>query len=784
MSLHKELANLLNNKRMSYVASVAMLVLAIGLSTSSCQAEPGKRAFTVADEIGLALFSGYLENVRFSPNGNYFAVYSERGRLDTNRVEHTLLFYKSQEVRKFLAHSDQAKASPVWSVTSAGLDDWRWLADSSGVAFREPTDSGNMRLTIADLKLRSLERLTPSTLSVDSFDFHDRQHYVYTVADTTQTKINGGRKETAIVGTGLSLYEMIFPDKPIYKMLGNDTRTNLWAAVGGNHFQVKSGRRPLALAFDVFDKNLVLSPDGRFVVASLAVPSVPETWLTLYPPPSPSDAYRIETGKSVHQYVVINLKTGSVRSLTHAPISKDAGMWDALGFAVPSWSSDSDAILLPGTFLESKDNLPSRPCVAVVDIVPAKTSCVEKLTAIFSGSGIEQGHPIADVQFVNGDRNRVALSFFDHLGEPFVGGSTIYQRTADDRWDVIASADGTRDTPHDGLRVTIRQGLNEPPVLSATRGGISKVLWNPNPQLTNIALGEASVYRWKDKEGHDIKGGLYKPVDYRPSVRYPLVIQTHGFVESEFRPSGVYPSGFAARALAATGFVVLQSPDAANCPFATPQEHICAISIYEAAVNQLVLEGLVDPERIGIIGFSHSGGYVLDELTAGSLHIKAALIEDADSVDYFRYVSEIDLGTWALKPQEFDATVGAQPFGEGLQLWLKRSPGFNLEKITAPMRIVVHGPDTFLLGNWQPYAGLRYLHKPVDLILMNPANVTGMSISEHVLSTPALRMISQGGSVDWFRFWLQDYEDPDPAKMEQYKRWRGLKLMQEASKRK
>jgi len=32
--------------------------------------------------------------------------------------------------------------------------------------------------------------------------------------------------------------------------------------------------------------------------------------------------------------------------------------------------------------------------------------------------------------------------------------------------------------------------------------------------------------------------------------------------------------------------------------------------------------------------------------------------------------------------------------------------------------------------------------------------------------------------VDWFRFWLQDYEDPDPAKAEQYKRWHDLKKMQ------
>jgi len=38
--------------------------------------------------------------------------------------------------------------------------------------------------------------------------------------------------------------------------------------------------------------------------------------------------------------------------------------------------------------------------------------------------------------------------------------------------------------------------------------------------------------------------------------------------------------------------------------------------------------------------------------------------------------------------------------------------------------------------------------------------------------------------VDWFRFWLQDYQDPDPAKTEQYKRWRGLRKLQEENERK
>ena len=37
-------------------------------------------------------------------------------------------------------------------------------------------------------------------------------------------------------------------------------------------------------------------------------------------------------------------------------------------------------------------------------------------------------------------------------------------------------------------------------------------IWDPNPQLKDIALGEATVFRWKDKSGRDWEGGLFKPV--------------------------------------------------------------------------------------------------------------------------------------------------------------------------------------------------------------------------------------------------------------------------------
>jgi hypothetical protein len=51
----------------------------------------------------------------------------------------------------------------------------------------------------------------------------------------------------------------------------------------------------------------------------------------------------------------------------------------------------------------------------------------------------------------------------------------------------------------------------------------------------------------------------------------------------------------------------------------------------------------------------------------------------------------------------------------------------------------------------------------------------------HVLQNPAQRLASQGGSVDWFCFWLKGEETPDAAKKEQYVRWRELRALDAAS---
>jgi len=766
------------HKGLMHVSKYVLLFVAgFFLSVVTTTAQQGKKPFTVADDIGFVHFghayTDLADPVQFSPDGNYLFVDAARGRLDLNCIEDSLRFYRSRDIRDFLKHPDRSEPpAPFWVVTFSAdeesLENWHWLADSSAVAFLERTASGGKRLVLADFRKKEIEPLTAAAETVDAFDIRDRSHYVYTLSEPVgREKTQAERKAPVIVGTGRNLFDLIFPDDPL-TIQRSPRKQRLWAVVDGKRFEVQHDGVPIRPYG--FPYGLALSPDGRVLATQVTVPDVPKSWETLYPPPFASDPYNnIHAGQGgVRQYVLIDLKTGTPQTLTDAPISFAAGQWAYVFLDAASWSNDGQAVLLPGTFLKSKDNTPSRPCVAVVDL-PSKTgACVELLKGVTEGGGREAGfHYVSKVRFVEGDKERI-LVIFDKTSAGDVG-ATEYRRATDKTWQVVSESKGDPPVVYNGLEITIKQGPDQRPQLIAAEKEASRLLWDPNPQFKEVEFGEASIYHWKDIKDREWRGVLYKPSNYRAGRRYPLVIQTHGFEENQFFPSGLYPTAFAARALAGAGMLVLQVAEHTSVVVETPAEGPWAVSSYEAAVNQLQSEGLVDPDRIGIIGFSRTCFYVVETLTTSSLHLRAASITDGVMETYSQYLLHPE------RPlKETNAIIGAPPFGEGLQLWLKRSPSFKLDKITVPLLVVGNGPSS-LLNMWEPYAVLYHLRRPVDLMMLNT--------DEHVLTNPAVRMASQGGTVDWFRFWLKDEEDPDPAKVEQYARWRELRKLQEQNAR-
>jgi dipeptidyl aminopeptidase/acylaminoacyl peptidase len=269
---------------------------------------------------------------------------------------------------------------------------------------------------------------------------------------------------------------------------------------------------------------------------------------------------------------------------------------------------------------------------------------------------------------------------------------------------------------------------------------------------------------WKDRTGRSVSGGLYLPPDYIPGKRYPVVIQTHGFDPKAFVIDGNHITASAAQPLAGKGIVVLQMNDIFYDSLDTPQESERAMSAYENAVEYLDQKGIIDRSRVGLVGFSRTCLYVKYTLTHSRQHFAAAIVAEGFDAGYFQYFEYANVAS-NLSAEE-ERVIGAPPFGDGLTLWLKRSPGFLLDKVKTPLQIQALAPGS-LMGEWEWFSGLKRLGRPVDFIYMP----TGT----HILAKPWDRMVSQEGSVDWFCFWLKGEEDPDSKKIEQYVRWRELR---------
>jgi hypothetical protein len=168
------------------------------------------------------------------------------------------------------------------------------------------------------------------------------------------------------------------------------------------------------------------------------------------------------------------------------------------------------------------------------------------------------------------------------------------------------------------------------------------------------------------------------------------------------------------------------------------------MAAFEGAIDELDRRGLIDRNRVGIIGFSRTVFHVAFTLTHSKYRFRAASMADGFEGGYMSYL------LW--RTADYEGTNGGVAVGAGLQSWFENSPGFKLEKVSAPVHLEYYGPDSFL-GGWQWFSLLSTLGKPVDFLWLPHGT--------HLLVKPWERMASQQGNVEWFRFWLSGEETCD-----------------------
>jgi dipeptidyl aminopeptidase/acylaminoacyl peptidase len=752
-------------------------------------------AFSVRDDIEMARFSDITAEdgnegiVKATPDGEYFAVVTTRGLLGVDLIESDINLFSRREIESYLSsapmhpspqprviahirsyphHTEPTPYAPV-------ILDLRWAPDQRHLFFRAENLRGNYQLYEVGVDGSVMHALTSPDRDVDQWDMAaDAVVYSFSKPDEERPQPSL-RNPDAMVITGQKLQSVLFPGG-LRGMNGEEfslavmvKRAGLWQSRTVPRYSTQNNR------FLSFLYPFVLSPKGDKLITLTPVTMIPLNW-SRYEPASGYGALRFgdydaartsaESPLRPMRYSVIDLSTGAARPL-NAPNARVLGYVENNRAA---WSSDQRRVLITNSFMPLPEDAAlattvQLPCaVAAADLAALTEDCLFPMDARTTGRT-----RVLDAVF-GADRNAVSILLEDGSGET----SLESYRFENDAWHHVSSRrtkkvdlrhpEAGQRKEHRDLKLLVKEDLNTPPALWAEvpSAQISRQLWDPNPQLAQVQFGHAQEYHWKDRTGYEWSGALVKPVGFVVGKQYPFVLQMYSFYRNRFLTDGTDPTAFAARHLASVGFVVLQIQKKRDT--LTDSDPKDALEGYRSAVAALTQDGLIDRSRGGVVGFSWTCWYAENALVRDPALFAAATIADGLDNGYMQY-RLFGEGSYSLRHQ-MEMIYGSSPSGPGLKNWVERAPGFHLDQIHTPLRIEAITPSS-VLAEWELYSSLRMQGKPVDLIYFPQGT--------HIHQKPLERLESQQGNVDWFRFWLQGYKDPDPSKRDQYLRWELLK---------
>ncbi len=682
----------------------------------------------------------------FSPDGEYVAVLIRSGDPDELGNEGRLLVYRSGTLLRDAAPVEVAHFSS--KTNAAPIGKVRWLDDSRTLVFAA-TDTEESAVYRVNVESRDLLKLTRETSQLMDYDVTASGDHLVV---RTQTRAllpaqnpECQRRGCLVRGNSLYMAEWDYlawkTDLVLYDLAANERK------VIDIDFE---DRYP---DLDVCTRQILggLSPDGRYAMVEchLLPGHWPQWWAEYtFDADFQSAVQRGDVALNALHLMLIDFETGEARRLSSAP-------WMAFQ-PPPVWIDGGRRFIAVNAVEPLADTSgavrEARAATPGIFIVDPESGEMERIASV--NEKIWWTHPAPNVRW-------------EQRSQTLTVGDTTYQRRAR-KWVKGKAVTSVRELPPaavispDGtVALSIEQGLNDRPrlVASSMRTGRKKELLDPNPWLAKRRLGRVEAVTWKARDGRDWRGAIYYPPDYTPGRRYPLLIQTHGFLDKTFDPYGV-TSNFVAQPVAAHDIIVLQVAESLKGIMGSPEEWPAVQAGYEAAIDHMDSKGLIDRSRVGMTGWSRTGPHVSYTLTFSSYPIAAAAFTSTGLETFWFY---LNMGPGNAS-DSMHSDFGAAPFGDGLDVWRKLSPGFNMDRVKTPTFMWEEGT---ISGLWDWYSGLRRFKVPVEYWYLPDGEHETYKIGEQMQMGQLL--------VDWFRFWLKDEEDAAAEKVHQYQRWRKMR---------
>ncbi|HNO77792.1 MAG TPA: S9 family peptidase [Phycisphaerae bacterium] len=245
-------------------------------------------------------------------------------------------------------------------------------------------------------------------------------------------------------------------------------------------------------------------------------------------------------------------------------------------------------------------------------------------------------------------------------------------------------------------------------------------LTHHNEWLADVEMSKEEIVRYKARDGETIEAILIHPLNEKPGVRYPLILDVHGGPESQVQLGFSTRYASPGQMAASMGIAVLRpnyrGSTGRGVAFAKAHQSDYGGKEFNDlidGVDYLIEQGLVDKDRVGITGGSY-GGFATAWCSTKHTDRFAAGVMFVGITDQISKSGTTDI------PEEMYQVHARKRIWEDWQFFLERSPIYYVEQARTPL-LILHGkedPRVHPSQSMELYRNLKILgNTPVRLVL-------------------------------------------------------------------
>ena len=241
-----------------------------------------------------------------------------------------------------------------------------------------------------------------------------------------------------------------------------------------------------------------------------------------------------------------------------------------------------------------------------------------------------------------------------------------------------------------------------------------------NPQQKEYNWLTAELFKWKAYDGKQTQGIVYKPENFDPKKKYPLICYFYEKLTDglySYQAPSPTPSRLNIPFFVSRGYVVM-APDIS---YTTGHPGNDAYNYIVSGARALVKQGYIDSTKMGLQGQSWGGYQTAYIITKTKLF--AAAWAGAPVVNMTSAYGGIRWGSGLNRQFQYEKSqsrIGATLW-EKPNLYLENSPLFKLPAVTTPTVIMSNDADDAVpwYQGIEMFTAMRRLGKPVWLLVYN-----------------------------------------------------------------